>query len=69
MTYKDRLNMECSILETKVIKLTDMLKKYKNDCLDFVPTCSYELLYEQLIYMERYLSILKERLFIEKINL
>ena len=46
-----------------------MLKKYKEGTLTFEPTCSYELLHTQLVYMECYLNTLEERAKIEGIEL
>ena len=67
--YKERYKAEYFQLKIRYEKLSEMLDKYKNGKLDFTPTCSYELLFEQLIYMENYMHILEERSFIEKINI
>ena len=67
--YKERYKAEYFQLKIRYEKLSAMLDKYKNGKLDFMPTCSYELLFEQLIYMENYMHILEERSFIEKINI
>lgn len=46
-----------------------MLKAFKAGTLPFKPKCSYELLYEQLIYMKAKLKVLEERAKIEEIDL
>lgn len=46
-----------------------MLEAYKAGTLSFTPKCSYELLYEQLIYMRAKLKVLEERAEIENISL
>lgn len=46
-----------------------MLKAYKAGTLPFKPKCSYELLYEQLVYMKAKLKILEKRAEIEGIEL
>lgn len=46
-----------------------MLKAYKAGTLPFKPKCSYELLYEQLVYMKAKLKVLEERARIEQIDL
>ena len=46
-----------------------MLETYKAGTLPFKPKCSYELLYEQLIYMRAKLKVLEERAFVKNISL
>lgn len=46
-----------------------MLKAYKAGTLPFKPKCSYELLYEQLVYMKAKLKVLEKRSEFEDINL
>lgn len=67
--YKERFKAEYWQLKIRYEKLADMLVKYKNGALDFEPTCSYEELYEQFIYMEHYLISLEMRASIEGIEL
>lgn len=69
MDFKERFIIEYHELNEKVCKLRVMLSKYKNNELTFKPNCSYEILFKQLVHMENYLSVLKERSKIEKINL
>lgn len=59
--YKERFKAEYYQLKIRIGKLANMLVKYKNHTLDFEPICSYELLTEQLIYMQDYLEVLEER--------
>ena len=42
-----------------------MLEKYATGTLNFTPSCSYELLFEQLVYMRDYMQILEKRAEIE----
>ena len=67
--YKERFKAEYWQLKIRWEKLNDMLGKYKRGDLDFKPVCSYEDLYEQLIYMEHYLVSLEMRASIEGIEL
>ena len=67
--YKERYKAEYFQLKIRYEKLSAMLDKYKNGKLDFTPTCSYELLFEQLVYMENYMQILEERANIENVDI
>ncbi|WP_415331020.1 crAss001_48 related protein [Clostridium perfringens] len=67
--YKDRFKAEYLQLKIRIEGLSNMLKKYKKGTLTFEPTCSYELLHTQLVYMECYLNTLEERAKIEGIEL
>ena len=67
--YKERFKAEYYQLKIRAEKLTDMLNAYKEGTLSFKPTCSYEMLFEQLVYMEHYLSMLEHRAKEENINL
>ena len=67
--YKERLKAEYYQLEDRVIKLGNMLEKYKAGTLNFTPSCSYELLSYQLQTMNAYKRVLEERAEIEKIKL
>lgn len=67
--YKERFKAEYLQLKIRIEGLSNMLKKYKEGTLTFEPTCSYELLHTQLVYMECYLNTLEERAKIEGIEL
>ena len=67
--WKERFKNEYYELKERCDKLDNMLKKYRNGTLDFVPNCSYDLLHTQLIYMVNYLHILEKRIEIENIEL
>lgn len=67
--YKDRFKAEVYQLKIRRDKLKTMLVKYKNNQLDFTPTCSYELLHKQLVVMDNYLDILLERAKVENVEL
>ena len=67
--WEKRLVNEYYELKERTFKLKIMLDNYANDSLDFTPKCSYNLLYEQYIYMMNYLSILEKRVKIENIEL
>lgn len=67
--YKERFLAEYWQTRIRYDKLFDMLVKYKNDTLPFVPKCSYEVLANQAVLMRGYLNALEERAWIEKIDL
>lgn len=67
--YKIRFVHEYNELKTKYTKLHNMVIKYDAKTLDFTPTCSIDLLKEQLAAMGRYLYILEVRAQIENIDL
>lgn len=67
--YKERFKAEYYQLKIRQGKLIDMLVKYKANTLDFVPHCSYDLLYEQAQTMGKYLILLEARALIEGIKL
>lgn len=67
--FKDRFKTEYYQLDNRIAGLQRMLKGYKEGTLNFTPNCSYEILYEQLVYMELYREILEERAKIENIEL
>lgn len=67
--YKERMRREYHELNIRCNKLKDMLERYKAGTLDFTPTCSYELLNEQLQAMEKYRHCLQTRAQIENIAL
>ncbi|MDO5116375.1 MAG: hypothetical protein Q4D58_09795 [Synergistaceae bacterium] len=63
--WKVRLELEYKELSERVEKLEAMLEKYRAGILGFKPNCSYDLLYEQLVYMKNYLAVLEKRARIE----
>ncbi|SCI51752.1 crAss001_48 related protein [Intestinibacter bartlettii] len=67
--FKDRFKAEYYQLDNRITGLQNMLDKYKAGTLEFTPNCTYEMLYEQLVYMELYRVILEERAKIENIEL
>ena len=67
--YKERFKGEYLQLKIRIEKLTTILEKYKAGTLNFTPSNSYELLFEQLIYMKNYLQVLKQRAEIENIDI
>lgn len=67
--YVDRLKAEYYQLKIRTNKLAIMLENYKAGSLPFQPTCSYEVLHEQLVFMKAYLRILELRADIENIHL
>ena len=67
--YKNRFKAEYYQLKIRREKLESMLEKYKAGTLTFSPSCSYELLFEQVVYMTQYQRILEERAHIENVNL
>nr|DAY29857.1 MAG TPA: hypothetical protein [Caudoviricetes sp.] len=67
--YKERFKAEYYQLKIRIDRLDNMLSKMENDELNFIPTCSCELLQNQLKAMLRYQASLKERAEVEKIDL
>lgn len=67
--YKRRFKAEYNQLAIRVVKLQSMLNKYRDNKLNFEPSCTYECLYEQLIYMKNYMDCLETRAIIEDIDL
>lgn len=67
--YKERFKAEYYQLKIRIDRLDNMLSKMENDELNFIPTCPYELLQNQLKAMLLYGIFLKERAKIEKIDL
>ena len=59
--FEDRMRAEYFQLTNRADGLEAMLKKYKDGTLNFTPKCSYELLFEQLVYMRRYQEVLENR--------
>lgn len=67
--YKERFKAEYAQTYIRYSKLYRMLIKYKAGTLNFVPSCPYEILDEQLLAMRRYLMLLAARAENEKIDL
>lgn len=67
--YEDRFRAEYYQLHERIVKLSEMLYKYKYKFLDFTPKCNYDILYKQLKYMEHYEATLWARAIIEDIDL
>lgn len=67
--FKERFKAEYYQLIIRREKLEAMLEKYKSGPLPFTPNCSYDLFFEQLIYMKQYQRILEERAKIENVDL
>ena len=67
--YRDRFKGEYMELYIRHEKLSNMLEKWRNNELGFLPDTPYDLLAKQLDVMEEYLNILKERAIIESIDL
>ncbi len=67
--YKERFKAEYDQLTIRGNKLRAMLVKYKAGTLDFVPSCPYDLLFEQLRLMGQYALILEARAELEGIDL
>ena len=67
--FKERFKAEYFQLKIRRSGLKNMLDKWKNGTLEFVPMCPFHLLQKQLLVMDEYLEVLEERAKIEDINL
>ena len=67
--YNERFKAEYYQLKIRYEGLARLLKGYREGTLNFTPTCSYDLLHTQLVYMECYMNVLEERAKIENIEL
>lgn len=67
--YKERFKAEHRQTKIRYEKLHKMCIQYEAGKLDFTPTCSLNLLKEQLLAMDRYLYLLELRAALEDINL
>jgi hypothetical protein len=67
--YRERFKGEYKQLTIRINGLKTMLTKWENFELEFIPTCSYELLESQLMAMKLYRKILIDRAEIEVIEL
>ena len=67
--YKERFKAEFYQTNLRFNKLDKMLEDYADGKLPFTPSCPYNLLHEQLVFMKRYLVCLEQRAKIEGIEL
>ena len=67
--YIDRFRAEYFQLNIRINGLSKMLQGYKEGTLSFKPSCSYELLHTQLVYMKNYREALERRAKIENISI
>lgn len=67
--YKDRFLAEYWQIRLRVEKLDEMIWRYWNKTLPFVPTCPIGILEEQRKHMRRYLETMERRAVIENIEL
>lgn len=67
--YKDRFKAEYYQLETRLIKLKNMIDKWDKNELSFTPICPRELYDKQIEYMYNYLLILIDRAKIENVDI
>ena len=66
--YKRRFEAEFNQLCIRLLGLHKMLKKYRAGTLDFKPSCPYNLLHQQYVYMSDYLRTLLTRAYVEDID-
>lgn len=66
--YKERFIAEYQQLKIRYQGLKNMLDKWDDGELGFVPICPREIYVRQLMSMENYLSVLYERSQIEEID-
>lgn len=67
--YKERFKAEYCQTRIRYGKLFDMCVKYKAGTLPFAPSCSIDVLMEQLRVMGQYIMMLEVRAEIEGITL
>lgn len=67
--FKERFRAEYFQLQHRTAKLEELLNNYRIGKLDFTPNCSYELLYEQLIFMKQYQRVLEAEAKVQNISL
>lgn len=67
--FKERFIAEYNQLEIRRKGLCNMLAKMETKTLEFEPKCSYTLLHRQLMTMNNYSALLKERAMVEGIKL
>lgn len=67
--YKERFKAEFYQLEIRIAKLDGMLNKWLMGELEFEPTCSFDILSQQLRHMKDYSRFLRIRAEIEGVQL
>lgn len=67
--YKERFKAEYFQTKIRRDSLSNMLDRYKEGTLSFTPTCSYEILFDQLVILNDYITILEERAIIEQVDI
>lgn len=67
--YKKRFKAEYNQLKIRYEKLDDLIHKSIDGTLKFIPTCPMELLRRQHDVMKEYLAILRNRAYLENIEL
>ena len=67
--YKDRFKAEYAQTLIRIRKLNNMLNKYDEGTLGFIPDCPIYLLRNQSAYMQAYLRTMEERAEYEDIDL
>jgi hypothetical protein len=67
--FKERFRAEYFQLKIRTRGLSSMLEKYEKGTLQFEPKCTYEMLNEQLIYMNMYKACMENRAIAEDIDL
>lgn len=67
--YKERYKAEYIQLKNRYEGLNNMIRKWDNDELNFIPTCPREIYDIQLAAMHRYLGILTARANIENVDI
>jgi len=67
--FKERFKAEYLQTKIRAQKLRSTLNAMKDNTIKFEPRCDYDLLHEQLVYMQSYLGVLERRATIEGISL
>lgn len=67
--YKERFKAEYVQTVVRADRLETFLRKYREGKLEITPDCPYEVLFEQFVYMTRYIQMLEERAELEDIPL
>lgn len=67
--YKERFKAEYYQVDIRCNRLRVMLEKWQNGTLEFKPTCPYDTLHTQLVFMEAYRNTLEGRAILEHIDL
>lgn len=67
--YRDRFRAEYHQVRIRYYKLRAMVEQMDKGKLDFKLACPYDVLMDQLTYMQRYMLILEHRAELEDIRL